>query len=176
MLNKKAQVDFAPIALVAIVITLLLFAPLMIRIVGVTTGTFFEQMNGTAPEAVEAASASVDVVTNFFDYIIVIAMFMNVIILFISAWFIDTNPIFIMIYIMFAFILILFIPNMLDAVDQVWDKAEGLSDLDNWGDNSLNLSFTDFIRQNMVIFTLIIIVLTGIVTYAKFKLTGGGGY
>jgi len=172
--SKKAQIDFGPAALVAIVVALLLFAPIMVRLIGTVTGTFFTQMNDTAPTAVADASDAVDVVYNFFDYLIVIAMFMNVIVLFVSAWFIDTNPLFIILYIMFAFIFVLFVPNMLDAVDRVWDKTNDMSSLDTWEGNSLNLTFTDFIRSNMVMFTLIIIVLTGIITYAKFKFNQGG--
>lgn len=172
--NKKGQIDFGPAVLVSVIIGLLLFAPIMIRIIGTVTGTFFNTMNDTAPAAVADASSAVDKVYNFFDYLIVIAMFMNIIVLFISAWFIDTNPLFIILYIMFAFVFILFIPNMLDAVDRVWDQTDTLAASDTWEGNSLNLTFTDFIRSNMVMFTLIIIVLTGIITYAKFKLASGG--
>jgi hypothetical protein len=130
-------------------------------------------MNTTAPSAVAEASTAVDKVYNFFDFLIVIAMFINIILLFISAWFIDTNPLFIVLYIMFAFILVLFLPNLLDAVDKVWEKAEDLGSYDTWGDNSMNLTFTDWIRSNLVLVVVIIIAMTGVITYAKFKITQG---
>jgi len=171
--NKKAQVDFGPAVVIAIIIGLFIFAPIMIRIIGITTGTFFTQMNETAPSAVAEASSAVDKVYHFFDYLIVIALFINVIVLFISAWFIDTNPVFIILYIMFAFILFLFLPNLLDAVDRVWIKMEDTSSLDTWGDSDLDLTFTDFMRRNMMMFSLGIIALTGILIYAKFKITQG---
>jgi len=171
--NKRGQVDFGPAVLIAIIIALIIMAPVMIRIIGTVTGTFFSNMNETAPNAVAPASDAVDKVYNFFDYLIVIGMFVNIIMLFISAWFIDTNPVFIMLYIVFAFILFLFLPNLLDAVDTVWNKMEDASVHDNWEDDSLNLTFTDFIRRNLTMFSLIIIVLTGILMYAKFKLTQG---
>jgi hypothetical protein len=171
--NKKAQVEFGPIVLVAVVIALLLMAPIMMRIIGTVTGTFFTQMNTTAPEAVAQASPAVDKVYNFFDYLIVIIMFINVIILFISAWFIDTNPIFIILYIIFAFVLVLFLPNMLTAVDRVWEKTDDMASLDTWEGNSLNLTFTDWIRRNMIMVIVMIIAMTGIITYAKFKITQG---
>jgi hypothetical protein len=170
--TKKGQsADF--IVLIAVIVGLILFAPIMVRIIGIVTGTFFTQMNSTAPTAVAPASKAVDTVYNFFDYLIVIGMFINIILLFISAWFIDTNPIFIILYIMFAFILFLLLPATMDAVDQVWEKIEGINTLDTWGDSSLNLNFTDFIRRNMMVFCIIIIVMTGVITYAKFKLTQG---
>jgi hypothetical protein len=171
--QKKAQVDFGPAVLIAIIIGLLLLAPIMIRIIGTVTGTFFTQMNESYSYAVEPASDAVDKVYNFFDYLIIIAMFINIILLFISSWFIDTNPIFIILYIMFAFILFLFLPNLLDSVDQVWIKMEDMDEHDDWEDDSLNLTFTDFIRRNFMLFSLLIIAITGIVIYAKFKVTQG---
>jgi len=171
--NRKAQVEFGPAVLIAIVIGLLILAPVMIRIIGTVTGTFFVQMNNSAPSAVAEASTAVDVVYNFFDYLIVIAMFINVILLFISAWFIDTNPIFIILYIMAAFIFFLFIPNLVDAVDMVWDKMDDASTQDNWEDSTMNLTFTDFIRRNIMIFSLLVILVTGVIMYAKFRLTQG---
>jgi hypothetical protein len=173
MLGKHGQVEFGPIVLVAVIIGLLIFAPIMVRIIGVTTGTFFKQMNQSAPSAVAEASSAVDKVYNFFDYLIVICMLINIILLFISAWFIDTNPVFLIFYIMFAFILVLFLPNMMDGVDQIWGKMGTMSAQDQWGNTDLNLTFTDWIRRNMMVFTLGIIALTGIITYAKFKLTSG---
>lgn len=173
MLNKKAQVEFSPIIVIAIIITLIIMAPIMLRIVGTVTGTFFTQMNTTAPSAVNEASSAVDKVYNFFDYLVIIGMFINIIMLFVSAWFIDTNPVFIILYIMFAFILFLFIPNLMDAVDTVWSKMEDASTHDTWGSSDLNLTFTDFIRRNMIMFSLVIIMLTGVIMYAKFKMTRG---
>jgi hypothetical protein len=169
--QKKAQVEFSPIVLISIVIGLLILGPIMMRIIGTVTGTFFTQMNDSAPEAVAEGSGAVDKVYNFFDYLIIIVIMINVIMLFVSAWFINTNPVWIIMYIMFAFIFILFVPNLLDAVDAVWERMEDMEDKDTWGNDSLMLDFTDFIRQNLVMFTLIVIVLTGIITYAKFKIT-----
>jgi len=172
-MKKKAQIDFSPAIVIAFIIGLILLAPIMIRIIGTVTGTFFVQMNSTYPNAVTPARDAVDSVYNFFDYLIIIGMFINVIVLFLSAWFIDTNPMFIILYIMFAFIFFLFIPTLMDSVDSVWDKMEDQADLDDWEGNDLNLEFTDFIRRNMMVFSLIIIVITGIIMYAKFKMTQG---
>jgi hypothetical protein len=171
--NKKANIDFSPAILVAVIIVLLLLAPIIIRIIGITTGTFFAQMNQSYPDAVAPADKAVETVYNFFDYLIVIAMFINIIVLFISAWFIDTNPIFIVLYIMFAFIFFLFVPNLLNAVDTIWGKMEDASVHDPWRDDPMPLDFTDFIRRNMMMFTLLVIAFTGLLIYAKFKITQG---
>lgn len=176
IINRKAQVEFSPAIVIAIIIGLIILAPIMIRIIGTVTGTFFTQMNSTSPSAVAEASTAVDKVYNFFDYLIVISMFINIIVLFISAWFIDTNPAFIILYIMFAFIFVLFLPNLLDAVDAIWVKMDTMSTQDTWGDNTLNLTFTDWIRQNLILVSVVVIALSGIITYAKFKTTSGGGY
>jgi hypothetical protein len=165
--NKRGQVEFAPIVLVGVIIGLIIFAPIMLRIIGVTTGTFFNVMNTTEPEAVAQVTGQVDKVYNFFDYLIVLGMFINIIVLFLSAWFIDTNPIFLLLYIMFAFILVLFLPNMLEGVDAIYDKMADVTD--PWGSSDLNLPYTEWIRQHFVAFVVGIIMLSGIITYAKFK-------
>lgn len=174
--NKRGQVEFSPAIVIGLIIGLIILAPIMIRIIGTVTGTFFTQMNETAPSAVSQASDAVDKVYNFFDYLIIIALFINVIVLFISAWFIDTNPVFIILYIMFAFIFVLFLPNLMDAVDAVWGKMDDMSSLDTWEGNTMNLTFTDWIRQNLIMVSVVVIVISGIITYAKFKLNSGGGY
>jgi len=171
--KKKGQVEFGVMIVITIIIGLILFAPIIMRMVGTITGQFFITMNNSYPSAVAPASDAVDTVTNFFDYLIIIAMLVNIIILFISAWFIDTNPVFLILYIMFSFILFLFLPSLLDAVDTVWVKMEAENTHDLWEGNDLNLTFTDFIRRNMMVFSLIILSLTGILIYAKFKITQG---
>lgn len=175
-MGKKAQVEFSPAIVIALIIGLVILAPIMIRIIGTVTGTFFTQMNESAPSAVAEASSAVDKVYNFFDYLIIIALFINIIVLFISAWFIDTNPVFIILYIMFAFIFVLFLPNLMDAVDAVWDRMEDMDVHDTWEGNEIKLDFTDWVRQNLIMVSIVVITLTGIITYAKFKLTSGGGY
>ena len=77
---------------------------------------------------------------------------------------------------MFAFIVVLFIPNLLDAADSVWEKMDDASSADPWGSSDLNLNFTDWVRQNLVMTSVVIIALTGIVTYAKFKINSGVNY
>lgn len=168
--NKRGQ-EFSPAILVAIFVGLLIFAPIMMRVIGISTGTFFDKMNTTAPGAVSEASSAVDKVYNFFDYLIVIAMLINIILLFISSWFIDTNPAFIILYIMFAFIMVLFLPNVLTSVDKVWSNYDAIGSADPWReDTSLNLPFTEWIKNNFVMFIVVIIALTGIIIYGKFKL------
>jgi hypothetical protein len=174
LVNKKAQVEFSPAIVIALIIGLIIFTPIMIKIIGTTTGTFFSQMNDTAPDAVRQADGAVDKVYNFFDYLIIIAIFINIIVLFISAWFIDTSPVFIILYIMFAFIFVLFLPNLLDATDRVWERMETVDD--PWREGSMPLTYTDWIRQNLIMTSVVIIALSGIITYAKFKITSGGGY
>lgn len=170
--RKKAQAEFSAAIAIVIIIGLVILAPIMVRVIGVTTGTFFKQMNETAPTAVSEANTAVDKVYNFFDYLIVIAILINVIILFISAWFIDVNPVFIILYILFAFIFVIILPSVLDAVDTIWSKMDSAGSNDPWRADSTTtvLKFTNWIRQNLMLFSLIVITLSGIITYAKFKL------
>jgi len=158
--NKKGQIEFSPALLIAGIIVLLILAPVILKVFSSVKTGMGDALNSTDPTAVKQMDYVLDTGTTFIDYLLVIMFFVNLIILFISAFFIDTHPMFLVLFIMFAFIFILLLPNMMDAVDQVWAKFPAET-------NDLPLS--DWIRTNMVMFTLGVFMLSGIIMYAKFK-------
>ena len=158
--NKKGE--FTPAAFFVIIIILIIAAPIILMVINKATSGVIDAVNATMPAAALEGTLAVEKVTNLFDYVVIIAMLVVLILLFISSFFIDTHPVFIIIYIMAAFILILIAPNVLDAIDTVWGE---------FPIESGQLPFTDFMRQNLVAFIVGIIVVTGIIMYAKFKST-----
>jgi len=161
--NKKGQMEFSPALLIAGIMVLLILAPIILKVIGSVKTGMGNALNSTDPNAVTQMDYVMDTGVSFIDYLLVIMFFVNLIILFISAFFIDTHPMFLVLFIIFAFIFILLLPNMMDAVDQVWAKFPAET-------NDLPLS--DWIRTNMVMFTLGVFILTGIIMYAKFKWSG----
>lgn len=160
--NKKGQFEFSIGLFAILIIIAIIFAPIMIKVIKSVTGGMSIALNATNPEAVAQMNYAQNSALGFFDYLIVIGMFINVIILFISSYFIDTHPVFLLLYIFFTFLLMLFLPNMMDAVDKVWGK------FNDTGIHSA-LPFTDWIRTHFITFMLAIIILNGIIMYAKFK-------
>jgi len=156
--NKKAE--FAPAAFFAILVVLLVLAPIILKVVNSSTDGLFSAMNNSAPEAVIEGQFAVQSVTNLFDYLVVIGILVAVILLFVSAFFIDTHPVFIIMYIIAAFVLILLAPSISGAIDDIYGK---------FGTETGQLPLTSFIQNNLVTFLLGILILSGIIMYAKFR-------
>ena len=158
--EKRKKGEFTPAAFFILIVVLIVIAPIILKVINSATGGVIDAVNQTMPSAAREGELAVEKVTNLFDYLVLIAMLVTMVLLFVSSFFIDTHPVFIVIYIMAAFVLILLAPNVLDAVDDVWGK---------FPTESGQLPFTDFMRQHLVGFLLGIMIVTGIIIYAKFK-------
>lgn len=163
MRNKKGQAGFGIVAFAGIVITLLFLAPVMLKIVRVTTSEVSDQLNITNPEASASMDAVTDSFATFWDFVLLMVFAVNVLILLISAFFIDTHPAFLLVYIIVAFFLVVFAPNVLDAVDSVWAESAFSEEV------SLYLDSMNFLRVHFGVVLLSVIILSGVVMYAKFK-------
>ena len=161
--NKKGQMEFSPAVFIVGIIILIVFAPIILKVISSVKVGFTTALNDTNPGAIVEMTYGMDKVVGFLDYLLMIMFFVSMIILFISAYFIDTHPVFLILYVMFAFIFILLLPNMMDAVDTVWSKFPAETD---------SLPLTGWVQSNMVLFTLGVFILTGIIMYAKFKFAG----
>jgi len=157
----KGQIGI--IAMVGLFIGLLIIAPILLNIVRTTTNEFADALNTTNPNAATQVNSIEDSFTGFWDWVLVILFGLNVIMVFISAFFIDTHPAFVLIYIMMAFFLMVFAPNMLDAVDEVWAQPQYSTE------TGMHLAGTDFVRTHFGGIILSILILSGIIMYAKFK-------
>jgi len=162
-LNKKGQREFSPAIFIIGIIVLIIMAPIILKVISSVRVGLTSAINDTNPQAIIEMNYGMDKVVGFMDYLLVLMFFVSLIILFVSAYLIDTHPIFLVLYIMFAFIFILLLPNMMDAVDTVWSKFPAETD---------SLPLTGWIQSNMVMFTLGVFILTGIIMYAKFKWGG----
>ncbi len=162
---KKGQIGI--VSLVGVIIALLFLAPILLNIVTTTTGEFAEAINKTDTNAANAVTSIKDTYTSLWDWALILIFGLNVLLLFISAFFIDTHPAFMLVFIMVAFFTMAFAPNILDATDKIYNNAQYA------GDVAAYLPFMDFLRGNFGYIILGIFVMTGIIMYAKFKYFGG---
>ena len=160
-MNKGGQIGI--VSLVGVIIALLFLAPILLKIVTETTGKFATAINSTDTKAAETVTGIKTTYTNLWDWVLIIVFALNILLLLISAFFIDTHPAFILVFIMLGFFLMAFAPNILDAVDQVYDSAYYAGDVNS------TLPFVDFIRTNFGGVILSIFILCGIIMYGKFK-------
>jgi len=161
MIKNKGQIGI--VAIVGVIIALLFLGPILLKIVRTTTGEFATALNNTDESAAESVTSIKTTYTNLWDWVLILVFGLNVLLLFISAFFIDTHPAFILVFIMIAFFTLAFAPNIIDAVDSVWDNSHYAAD------SNLYLNFMDFIRGNFGLVLLGIFFMTGIIMYAKFK-------
>ena len=161
MISSRGQIGI--VSIVGVIIALLFLAPILLNIVKTTTSEFSDALNSTDTNAAATVTGIKDTYVNLWDWVLILVFALNVLLLFISAFFIDTHPAFILVFIMVAFFTMAFAPNILDAVDQLWGDAHYA------GETGTQLAFMNFLRENFGGVLLSIFVLAGIIMYAKFK-------
>jgi len=166
-MSKKAQAEVGIVALVGVIIVLLFLAPIMLKIVSTTIGSTSDAINSTSPDAANTMNYLSGTFVTFWDYLILISFLVSMLMLLISSFFIDTHPVFLVFYIMIAFLVVIFAPEILQSVNAVWDNS-GMTMHDGTM-VSLALPLTDFLRGNFGAVILGVIVLSGIIMYAKIK-------
>lgn len=158
--GKKAQYDI--IAWIGIIVGLLIIAPILYKVVNVSLSGFSEAINQTSPEA----ASSVDLIKGSFigwlDYLIMIAFLINIILLFVFAFMVDTHPLFLIFYIISAIFTMIFAPYILEPIRQIFGMAE-------FGTAVINLPLTEFVVMRFNIILLGVIVVAGIIMYAKLR-------
>jgi len=164
-MNTKGQ--FGIVTIVGIMIVLLALAPILLSIVQSTVGGFSKGVNASSPDA----SAKVDQVQNTFttlwDYVILFIFLFNVLLLLVSSFFIDTHPVFVVLYIVVCFFLFIFSPYLVDSVEKIWDTpyyvVNGVAN---------NLTMTQFFLDNFTGILLMLYIISGLIIYGKIKFFG----
>lgn len=134
--------------------------------------TPFQAAIGNVSGTAGAAVANVhDKFTNWWDFLIVGVFFFNMILLLVSSFMVDVHPAFVIVYIIAVIFMFLFGNYALYALDSIWEHL-GTSV------ETAQTPLQQFVINNFQIIMLGIVVLSGIVMYAKFKFfsqMGGGG-
>lgn len=161
--NKKAQYD--TIAWIASVVVLLILAPILFKVVNTSLTSFSTAINNTSPVASENVDTIKETFTGWLDYIIMIGFLMNIVLLFVFAFMVDTHPLFLVFYIISSAFIMMFAPYVIEPIKQIFGMAE-------FGEAVVNLPLTEFVVTRFNIILLGVIVVAGIIMYAKLK--GGG--
>ena len=173
-MNSKGQTLFPIMSFVVIVVILVLLAPIMFKLVNTILGTTASTLGNQSAAAGSNVTYVKDTFLSFWDTLIILAFTLSLILLLISAFLIDVHPAFSIIYLLLCFFIILFAPAVFDVVDEVYDTTHENplvtnSELANY------LPLTNFVRNNFASIIIGTMVLSGIITYSKFKFGGGGG-
>lgn len=166
MLNKKGSLDFPIIMFIIAVVMLLLVGPIVLKIVNGTLTPFADALNNTGVAGGDLAKENVTHVKttfiNFWDGVLLVGFLIVILMLFMSAFLIDSSPFFIVLYIIMFFLTILFAPSIVGVVDGIYDSGVYVEEV-------AMLGFLDFIRLNFGIILTIIGVITMVIIYAKLR-------
>lgn len=165
-MRNKGQFDFGLITFAFIVIALLILAPIVLKIVRSTVTPFSNTLgNMTDQGAVQGAQNSryvLGVFVNFWDGVLIISFVVALILLFVSAFLIDTNPFFIVLYIIVFFLVVVFAPDILTAVTNIYE-------LNAFATETNLIPLMDFVRSNFGIILTVVGVLNMVIIYAKIR-------
>jgi len=170
--NKKGQIDFPVVTFAIIFIGLILLAPIVLKIVRSTATPFSQSLGNLSIAGADQAQQNTDYVVgvfvNFWDGVILFAFLFAVILLFVSAFLIDASPFFMILYIILLFLTIIFAPEILGAIDRIYEANEFATEV-------ALLPFVDFLRLNFGLVLTMVGILSMIVIYAKIRFGGNNG-
>jgi len=163
ILSRRAQVDV--IAFVGVVVALLILAPIMLKIVNQSIGGFATSLNSTSVQASAEVSKIHGTFTTMWDWLIALAFMINIIMLFVFAFLVESHPIFSLFYLISAVFTLIFAHYVVVPIETILGMSEFSTEV-------LQLPITGFIVQTWDIILLGVIIVTGIIMYGKLK-SGG---
>jgi len=161
-MNNRGQ--FGLVTFLGIAIVLLAIAPILLNIVTTMIGGVGDGLEAVDPVASGKMQEIEDKFTGMWDYVIMFFFLFNVILLLISSFFIDTHPVFLILYIFVSFLIFVFAPYLVDTIDRIWDTTHFITD------GTINeLGMSGFVVDNFGIILLAIYFLSGLIIYGKIK-------
>lgn len=170
-MNNQGQVQSIIIFFIVVIAT---FAVALVVLYTVNTiltpvATSLNQTSQQAGNVVTAVNTSF---TSVWDWVVLVIFFINLLLLFVSAFMVDIHPAFLFLYIIAAFFLVVFGSTALTALETLYSTAG----TNPYSSTVASLPMTAFMVNNFGIVMLGVIVLSGIVMYAKIRINGGAGY
>ncbi len=171
--NKKAQVA-GIFAFVALCVGIFILAPIFLKIFNSLTGHMATQLQNQSTAAYNAIQYGQQKFNSLWDYAIIIAFLMNMILLLLSSFLIDIHPVFIVLYILSAFFLFILAPTYIQIIDKFWTDPHFTTEV-------ANMPNTSWLYQNFIWVLLGIYFITGVIMFIKLRMgkqqqTPGGGY
>jgi len=171
-MNNKGQLDYPIITFIILLVGLFLVAPIMLKIfISIRepmSASFGNLTNQGGAIAQGNFNKVMNTAINFWDKVIISVFFFAIILLFVSAFFIDANPFFIILYIFISFMVIIFAPNIMEAIDNIYTNV-------NFATEVGYLTFLNTIRTHFAEFIVGIQVICGIIIYGKYAFLRNGG-
>lgn len=164
---KKGQTDI--VYIVASIIAIIFVTLILVKITGTLNERLVPAFKNVSVEAGNATSAVLTTYINWADTVAIIAIVFSIMLLFIFSFMVDIHPIFLILYVVLVMFLAIFSPYIIGAVEDIYLSAEMAS-------ATAELPATFWFIEHFGIILLAIIIVSGIILFAKLRSTQGGGF
>ena len=123
--NKKGQIDYPIITWVVIVLGLMILAPIMLKIfhsIQTPMSSSLGNITNGGAVAQSGFNSVMNTAVGFWDKVVLSAFILATLLLLISAFLIDTNPFWLILYIFISFMLILFAGDIIGSLDNIYNS------------------------------------------------------
>jgi len=169
-MNKKAQADI--VYVVALIIGIAVIVLITTTITTTLNTNFGDALGDISPEAQNATQTVFSIWHGWADSVAVIAIIFAIISLFIFSFLVNIHPIFLFLYIILTLFLAIFSPYIIGVLEDLFLRPE-------MADATAQLPATFWIIDNFGIILIAIIVISGIIMFAKIRPRneiGGGSF
>lgn len=168
--NKKSQ-TLSIIAFFAIMLGIFVIAFILMSFVNTILDPFQSNVGNVSSVAGQTVGNVTGAFNKWWDYAVIFLFFLNVIILLVSSFLVDIHPAYLIIYIIAVVILFTFSGDIVGSLSGLWED-----DPSNPFQNAVaHMPLTSWILNHFTFVTLGIVVLSGVIMYAKFNWGGSQG-
>ncbi len=163
--NKRGQLEYPLITFIIVVFALILLSPFILKIFNSFVTPFGSAVGNVTEQAGVNVAHVTTVFVGFWDFVILIAFVINVLLLFITAFLVDTHPIFLIVFILFGVFTMIFAPEVLQVLDKIYDSPQFALEVSQ-------IEMVDFLRNYFGLIIVGIYFICGIILYSKFMWGG----
>ncbi len=158
---RKAQIEFSLLILIVTVAALIMLAPIMYKIVNMILLSFQTGSQGViTQQGNQTITTSLTLFNNFWDFMILAGIVSLILLLIATSWFVNTNVVFLVFYIIFAFVMVIFAGNFQSLLQSVFYTPDFFTG---------NLPYTRWIIDNWMTFTMLLIIISIVIIFAKAR-------
>jgi len=160
--NRKGQMEISIVVFVVVIIGLILVAPIVLKVVNSVSTPFANSISNMSEEAGNNVTHVTNTFVSFWDFVIMFGFLVNLIILILSAFLIDTHPAFIMVFIIFAVLLLIFAPEISSILTKIYDNPA-------FALETSQLAMVDFLREYLWVIVMGVYLISGVIIYGRLK-------
>ena len=174
-MNKKGQA-ISVVVFFVIILAVFVLGVLIMSLVNTVLEPFRTSIATVSNESADTVQDIQNSFNSVWDWAIVFLFVFNLVILLFSSFMVDIHPAFLMLYIISVMMLFLFGSTILGSLEEVYDPygVFGSGNVTAGGNAIGNMPLTSWFLQNFSLVMLGIVILSGVIMYAKFKFGQGG--